>query len=475
MARRRDEPARRRRSWAGRTGLLALALTLGLAGCTESASPDATPTPTVPTSPSGPAEKSEITFGVWGSPAEISAYEIVVEAFNESSETATVQIQPFPSHAALVEALESDEIPDPDVYVVDRWDLPLLREKKLNRPVDQILDERAVDVGDGYSRDALEAFAAERSLQCMPYGISPMVIYYNSELLNLDRLARRDVISPEDGDLRWTLEEFSEAARFASRPRRGIRGLHIDATLRGLAPFLWSGGGSVFDDDETPTSLAFSSEESRAALQRTLELLRDPQVNLSPRQLARRSPEEWFARGKVAMIAGFRSLTPELRAVPGLDFGVLPMPVLDTAATVGDISGVCLSAEAASPTDAADFLVHVISAESVTRVTRSGYLAPANQAVALSEDYLQPGRLPHHAEVFVESVRPIVIPPLISDGPTLEAAVSPMLSQLLNVTILDQARIEQITSAIDAASQEVIAPELVEESSEPPAEETPAP
>ena len=61
----------------------------------------------------------------------------------------------------------------------------------------------------------------------------------------------------------------------------------------------------------------------------------------------------------------------------------MPMPVLDSSATVGDVTGLCLSRKAASTPDAADFMVYELSTEAVSRVTRTGYLAPANLEVAL--------------------------------------------------------------------------------------------
>ncbi len=121
------------------------------------------------------------------------------------------------------------------------------------------------------------------------------------------------------------------------------KGVHIAPTLAGLSPFIESGGGSVFDDDDDPKSLAFSSDDSKSALERTLELLRRPQVTLDENQLASASPLKWFIRGKLGMIAGYRSLVPQLRLIPGLNFDVMPMPVLDSSATVGDVTGLCLS------------------------------------------------------------------------------------------------------------------------------------
>ena len=84
-------------------------------------------------------------------------------------------------------------------------------------------------------------------LQCMAYSVSPMVIYYNTDLVDFDKMERRGLDVPaadEDGVRdRWTLAEFAAAAQFASR-RGDRRGVWIDPTLQGLAPFIYSGGGA---------------------------------------------------------------------------------------------------------------------------------------------------------------------------------------------------------------------------------------
>ncbi len=232
--------------------------------------------------------------------------------------------------------------------------------------------------------------------------------------------------------------------------------------MNGLAPFIYSGGGKLFDDDSHPTSLAFSDSDSQSALERTLELLRNPHVTLTPGQLERASALTWFERGRVGMIAGYRSLVPELRHVPGLHFDVMPMPVLDSAATTGDISGLCLSKHAASTSEAADFMVHALSTESVSEVARAGYLAPANLEVADSDDFLQPGRMPEHAAVFNNAVRSMQITPLLDSWGKLEEAVAPTLQQMVNVPILDD--LPALTEEVDAESRPVLDPGSASES-----------
>jgi multiple sugar transport system substrate-binding protein len=302
----------------------------------------------------------------------------------------------------------------------------------------------------------LEAFALDRDLQCMPYGISPMVIYYNRALVDFEAMEARGLDVPSsDENERWTFEEFRVAAEFAARPRRGISGFHVEPTLEGLAPFIYSAGGQVFDDDVAPTSLAFSTDETRSALEDVLPVLRDPRLTLSQEQLAEASAMTWFEDGQLGMIAGYRSWVPALRRLPDLDFDVIAMPTVEDEATVGQITGLCIAADTADVAESADLLVDLISTESVSRVVLAGYLVPANAEVALSDAFLQPGRSPEHSAVYNTSVGNLRIPPLLDDYEELEAAVADPLQELLTTPVPD---LDLLTEEIDEASVEVLSP-----------------
>ncbi|WP_164477786.1 ABC transporter substrate-binding protein [Nocardioides pantholopis] len=438
----------------------ALALALTASSCTGDSEPEPRRSP----APSSPAPTAALTFGVWGGPEEIAAYQAMVDTYNATSGAEPVTIEPYADAAGLVAAVQKGGAAAPDVYMLPRTDLAWLREERRNVPVDELLDERGVNFGDNYSRSALEAFSDDLRLQCMPYGVSPEVVYYNKRLVDFDRMERRGLQVPGGERVRWTFDQFAEAAAFASRKRRGTKGVHVPATLEGLAPFIYSGDGKVFDDADDPRSLALAGDESRAALERTLTLLRDPTVTLSEKQLSRRSALEWFKAGKLGMITGQRDLVPQLRAVPGLDFDVISMPVLDTPATVGDVTGICISARSASVPQSADFLVHALSTDAVAEVTEAGFLAPANQTVALNDAFLQPDRAPEHATVFTGGVSSMVLPPLLTTWPELDATVNPMLAELMNVSIIED--LGEATERIDEASRTVLDPESLEESAE---------
>jgi multiple sugar transport system substrate-binding protein len=302
-----------------------------------------------------------------------------------------------------------------------------------------------------------------------------MVIYYNRALVDFEAMAERELDVPEvdDEDLSkrptWSFEQFAIAADYASRPRRGVGGFYIAPTLPGLAPFIFSGGGHIFNDDEPPTSLAFSTDDTKSALEEVLPVLRDPKLSLSPEQLSEKTPLEWFREGKLGMIAGFRDLVPELRQST-VDFDILPMPVVDDAATIGALTGVCIAQDTEQVAESADFLVDFVSTESVSTVAAAGYLAPANTTVALSDAFLQPRKRPLHAAVSNNSIRNIRISPLIEDTAALEAAVADPIKQLMEVEVLD---LDALTEEIDLASQTVLAPpEETESPSEGASEES---
>jgi multiple sugar transport system substrate-binding protein len=155
------------------------------------------------------------------------------------------------------------------------------------------------------------------------------------------------------------------------------------------------------------------------------------------------------------MIAGFRDLVPQLRPTGVLDFDIMPMPVVDSAATVGDLTGICIAKGSPNISESADFLVDFISADAVSTVARSGYLAPANTNVALSDAFLQVGRAPVHSAVSNNSIKSMRIFPLLDDLPALEAAVAEPLKELMEVEVPD---LDALTEQIDLASQGVLAP-----------------
>jgi multiple sugar transport system substrate-binding protein len=433
-----------RRRWSRRLALVpVLALLASFASaCQDSADPEPTPSGTV-----------DLTLGVFGSAKVVAAYQSMVDSYNRTAQSVQVDLRSWPSSDAMTSDLESGAA-SPDVYLVARRDLAPVIDDKRNVPLFELLAERNISYGDDYAQSAIEAFSADDDLQCMPSAVSPMVIYYNTDLIDFDDMRELGLPAPADELEGWTFDEFSAAATYASRAD-GDRGVSITPTLRSLAPFLLSGGGSLYDDDTNPTSLALASSDNADTLDTILPVLRNATVTLDKEQLNGADPLTYFKRGRLGMIEGFRDLVPELRKVDGLDFDVMPMPRVGGPATVGEVSGLCI-APGDHVQQAADLLVHLISDESTQALAESGEVVPANLSVARSDAFLQPGREPEHAGVFNASVDQLVLLPLVDDV-ALDQVVEPLLSELLlGVGVVDTA---DLVEQIDETSRSVLDPD----------------
>ena len=430
--------------------VLAVGALVLTAACSSGDEPDATKTTTA--TPTGP---TLLTFAVYGPPQVITAYTKIAADFSAAHPQTVVNVRPFDTREQASEQLAKQRAAGtpPDAFLASLDDLPALVQEKAVSRLDELLGERQVDFGDGFQRDSLEAFSSDNALQCMPVDASPLVVYYNTDLLNLPSLTvpGQRPITPESG---WTVDEFAAAAQKATRP--GVRGVYVAPDLDQVAPFVWSAGGHVVDDIDEPTTLTLSDGAGASGLEKLLEVVRNPRITFNQAQLARRSALQRFKTGSLAMMLGYRDLTPELRAQENFRFDVMPLPKIGTRATTGRSTGLCLSSESAHPEKTADFLAYAVSDDAMALLASTGYVVPTNLDVANSDAFLEPNEMPTGAAVFPSAVRNIHMLPRVSTWPSVAASTSALLEGLFYDPVIDP--LEDRLKAIDAASAPLFTP-----------------
>ena len=439
-----------RSSTAARVGAALIALGLVATGCSSGGTPKAEPS----ASPAGP---TTITIAVYGPERVLAAYRAIAADFNDETPDTVVKVQTFTSHTAAVAARQRALATGagPDLFEIDGEDLPGLIDAKAVRRVDDLLIERRVDFGDGYSRTSLEAFSADSALQCMPTDYAPLVVYYNTRLIDLSLAAEPDT-RPVTQDTGWTLDEFRRVALLARKP--GVRGLYIAPELRQVAPFIWSGGGDLVDDPDAPTSLALSEDSSATALQDLLELVRDPAITFGSTALQRSSAVERFKAGKLGMMLGYRDLTPTLRTQEGLNFDVMPLPRAGGASTDASVRGICLDADTEHAGAAADFLTFAVSTKSAQMLAETGYAMPTNLDALDSDSFLQRGQRPLHGNVFAREVRHVEEFPRTATWPAVLAATREPLERLFYDPDVDPVVLAERLAALDEVSRPILDP-----------------
>ena len=427
------------------------------AACTSSGQENTPGSPSTAPPSSAAASPGPVTlrFAVYGDAASAASYDDLAKAFHEDNPNVTVEVERAPdAEAAYAELMVEFELQDtPDVFLLDHHRLPVLVDDQLVHPVNALLEERQVDFGDGFQRDALEAFSELSALQCMPNDVSPLVVYYNKDLLNLFSLVPIDEDPPNAVD-GWSWEQFSAAAKQMSGGR--VKGVYIEPKLETLAPFIASAGGVIVDDAKSPTTLTMGDEDTRAALEQVLALVRDASVTPTRSELARQDAVTQFKRGRLGMIFGTRALTPELRTKKNLNFEVMPLPSLGRYRTIASMNGYCISSESDHVEVAADFLAFATGRKGATITSIDGYVVPSNLEVALSPAFTQPGQLPKNSSVFNEGVRQSDPAPFIKEWPAVVQATQPLLERLFYTPVID---LDNLLEQIDLVSRPILTPE----------------
>jgi multiple sugar transport system substrate-binding protein len=398
----------------------------------------------------GPKPPVVIRVSVFGSSEVTTAYTELAASYTAEHPETTVQILPSPTEqaASRANAERREAGRGPDVFLMNVNQLPELMAAKAIQPVDRPLEERDVDFGDSYQRDALEAFSRETALQCMPVEVSPMVAFYNRALINLDRPLPPEIapINPAKG---WNIDQFRAALKAMLAPRS--KALGMDASLETLAPFIWSGGGQLADDLKDPRALTLSDPTTVASLEGVLTIARDPALSLSQAQLQRRSALQRFKNGRLGVIFGYRDLVPELRETANLDFDVMPMPKVGKSATVLRMNGLCLSADTQNADRAADFLAYAVSDDSAARLAQTGFVVPSNTKVLVSNDFLQPALRPVNARTFSNVLKGGKLMPNTETWYSAEQTINPLLLALFTDPVIDplQERLKVIDDTAD--------------------------
>ena len=169
----------------------------------------------------------------------------------------------------------------------------------------------------------MDAFRFNDKLTCLPQNISSLVVYYNKDLFK-----EAGVAEPKEG---WKWDDMVAAAKKLTKDSNGdgkaeVYGLGIEASIIRVAPFVWSNGGELVDDDEKPTHFTLDTPEAQDALERFLQLHVTDKVTPSDEEVEAEDDETRFQNGRMAMVLSSRRATPTFRTIQDFDWDVAALP-----------------------------------------------------------------------------------------------------------------------------------------------------
>lgn len=357
---------------------------------------------------------------VSGEPEETAVFRAIAEQYTRTEPDREVEVVTVPSkddHLASLQTAFAAGDP-PDVFVVNYREYAPFVTRGAVQPVGPLLSDRGIDLA-AYYDEPLAAFTLDDELQCMPQNVSSLVVYVNTGIF-----ARAGVPVPYDG---WSFEEFRTVA--SQLTAGDVDGVYVEPSIIRAAPFVWSNGGRIVDDPVAPTRLTLAEPASRAALQLLVDLHRKDRVTPSEEDLAAQDAETRFTAGRLAMILSSRRDTPAFREVAGLEFDVVPLPVLGQPSSILHSDAYCVAASSDDEAAAADFVAFATGQDGQTLAALGGRSVPSLTEVAESGSFLTPSRAPTHSQVFLDAIPHLRAVPVLPGWPEIEDVTEEYLTR----------------------------------------------
>lgn len=358
----------------------------------------------------GTGSSSGLTFATWGSVEEVALLKPLIERFNQAHPETPVTLLHIPDGYFQKLHLLFAAGQAPDVVFLNNWQLPAYAASgQLHDLTPRLAASTALKATDFFPA-SLEASRYKGTLYAIPRDVSNLVVY-----VNLDRFAAKGVEPPK---LDWGWEDLRRIGPTFVEDSDGdgrIDHWAISADPRPLfyLPFVWSAGGDLLSSDLSRFTL--DSPEARLGLE-TFRQLRDD-WHLAPRETETGGAAmgQLFAQGKLAMFVSGRWSVPAFRETLGFRWDIRPFPQGPAGSIVdADSSGWAIAKGTRHPEAAWRFIEHLAGAEASQAFTSGGLIIPARPDIAHSADFLQPGKPPAHARVFLdvlETARPLRTPP----------------------------------------------------------------
>ena len=390
----------------------------------------------------GPGESdaraaAPITVQIRADPEEAAVYRSLVTAYRDAGggEVELVTVGRNDHLTRLSTAFASGDAPD--VFLINYREYAPLVERGAVHAIGPLLEQEGLDTAD-YYEEPLRAFTYDDALQCMPQNISSLVVYWNRGLFE-----QAGVAAPKAG---WTWDDFVRTAQALTTG--DVKGVGIDPSITRLAPFIWSSGGTIVDDDTTPTRTTLHELGARAALDAVVDLI-GTGATPNKEQLAAQGLPEQFMTARVAMFLSSRVEVPALREQRGLDFDVAALPVMDEPMSVLHSDAYCVATASENKQAAAKFVAYAVGRQGQTITALGGRTVPSLRSVATSPAFLSPTRAPASSQVFLDAIPLLRHTPVTPSWPEVEDVIGTQLQRAFEDGVPLDEVLEEIRTQAD--------------------------
>ena len=367
-----------------------------------------------------------ISFMAFGDPEELEAYHKLIDAFQVAEPGVTIEFIETSDRDDLIARLSTAFAggAPPDLFLMNYRFYGQFAVKGVLESLQPYLDSSDVLGADGFYPQAMEAFQVDGEQICMPQNISSLVVYYNKDLFDEAGLPY-----PEDD---WTWADFVGKAKALTQDVDGDGvtdryGVGMDPEVIRLAPFIWSSGAELVDDETDPTRFAVDTPTAIKAMQDFFDLRAVHGVAPGDEELESEDTETRFLNGSLGMVFSSRRDTPSFRTITEFGWDVAALPRRGQPAGILHSDAYCLTTASENKDTAWRFVEFALGPEGAPIVAASGRTVPSLIEVANSDAFLDPTQDPANSRVFLDTIPVIRRVPNISTWPEIEDVANAIL------------------------------------------------
>ncbi len=351
--------------------------------------------------------KAELSFMMWGDPAELTVWNQIVSDFQAANPNITVKVEvsDWDSYWTKLKTLLAAKTP-PDMFAIDA---PLYLDYQSKGVLLNLTPYLDANPGmlDGLYPQTLQAYQTPQGYFGLPRDFQTIVLFYNKAMFDKAGLGYPNAD--------WTWDDLRAAAKKLTLDTNGDGktdqyGFSFDMwdMEPGYSEAIWSYGGDIISADHSKTLLG------EPAARQAWQLLYD--MTFVDKSVPDSNTSGQY--GGDTFLAGVSAMTPLGHwVVPGyadanLKFDAAPMPKGPAGRfTSVNSAGFVIAKGSKHPAEAFTFLKFVLSTDGQTRLAELGFACPVLKSIAESPVFLKQ-KIDINQQVFLDALQYAHIKPV---------------------------------------------------------------
>lgn len=343
-------------------------------------------------------EQIELTFSVWGDPAELEILQEIADDFEAENPNVnvTVTVSDWDTYWDKLQTTLAGGNP-PDVFAMDAPLYPDYQSRGVLLNLQDMIERDGFDLS-GYYPESLVCYNTEEGYFGLPRDIQPSVMYINTDMFD-----EAGIPYPEGG---WTWDELIEIGQQLTKDTDGDGttdqyGLWADIWDMELlwGAMIWQYGGEILNEDYTQTLLAEGG--ALDAWQTIYDMIFEHGIMPDP-SVAEQFGDP-FESGNAAMTPAGHWVVPYYGSVD-FNWDVVPLAQNVNQQSMVNSVGFVISKDSQHPEEAWAFLKHLVGEPGQTKITALGLGVPSLMDIANSDAYLEQPTADINHQLFLDTM-----------------------------------------------------------------------